>query len=313
VNKKRKKPSIPVKAARSVVRDYQLWLMVLPAIAVIFIFNYMPMYGVQLAFRDFDFTKGLTGGKFVGLKYFLNYFNGTMFIPTIRNTFTIAFVSIVAGFPAPILLALLINQIRTNTVKKTLQTTVYLPYFISTVVLVSMIRVLMSPSSGILNHLLKWMHLIPQDLNLVGSAKAFVPVYVLSGIWQACGWSSIIYFAALSSVDTQLYDAAKIDGASRLRIIWHIDIPALIPTIVILLIMSMGNVLSVGFEKTFLMQNDLNISVSEVISTYVFKIGMRSNQFSLGSAIGLFNTTVNFVFLVAANLISRKASDIGLV
>lgn len=247
------------------------------------------------------------------MKYFLQYFQSPMFLTTIKNTFFIAFTSLIFGFPAPILMALLFNQIRHKTTKKTLQTIVYVPYFISTVVMVSLIRILLSPNNGIISIALKAIGLVGADVNLVGSPSTFIPVYVISGIWQACGWNSIIYFAALSSVDTQLYDAAKIDGASRPRIIWHIDLPVLIPTIVILLILNMGNILTVGFEKVFLMQNDLNVAVSEVISTYTFKIGLRSNQFSLGSAIGLFNTMVNFIFLALANTISKKVSDVSLL
>jgi len=301
------------KAVGSVLRDYQLWLMLVPAAAVIFIFSYLPMYGVQLAFRDFDFTKGFLGGNWAGLKYFRQYFNSPMFIATIRNTFIIAFTSIIFGFPVPILIALLFNQIRQQKLKRFLQTVVYIPYFISTVVMVALISILCSPNNGIVSHALKAIGLITQDLNLVGNPQTFVPLYVISGIWQTCGWNSIIYFAALSTVDSQLYDAAKIDGANRLRIIWHIELAALVPTIVILLILNMGGILTVGFEKVFLMQNGLNIAVSEVISTYTYKIGLRSNQFSLGSAIGLFNTAVNFAFLTAFNIIAKKTSNISLL
>jgi putative aldouronate transport system permease protein len=296
-----------------VIRDYQLWLMVMPAVIIIFIFNYIPMYGVQLAFRNFDFLKGLTGGAWAGFKYFKQYFNSPMFFTTIRNTFVIAATMTVFGFPAPVIMALLFNQIKWGKGKRFLQTMVYVPYFISTVVMAAMIVILCSPNNGVISHALKAIGLIKQNVNLIGNNSTFVPLYVISGIWQSCGWSSIIYFAALSSVDTQLYDAAKIDGAGRLRIIWHIELTALIPTIVILLILTMGNILTVGFEKAFLMQNSLNISVSEVISTYTYKIGLQSNQFSLGSAIGLFNTIVNFAFLTLTNFVARKTSSIDLL
>jgi putative aldouronate transport system permease protein len=297
----------------SVVRDYQLWLMVTPAVIIIFIFNYIPMYGVQLAFRDFDFLKGLTGGAWAGFKYFKQYFNSPMFFTTIRNTFVIAATFTVFGFPAPIIMAILFNQVKWGKAKRFLQTVVYIPYFISTVVMVAMIVILCSPNNGVISHALKGIGLIKQNVNLIGNNSTFVPLYVISGVWQSCGWSSIIYFAALSSVDTQLYDAAKIDGAGRLRIIWHIELTALIPTIVILLILTMGNILTVGFEKVFLMQNSLNISVSEVISTYTYKIGLQSNQFSLGSAIGLFNTAVNFTFLTLTNFVAKRTSSIDLL
>lgn len=296
----------------TIVRDYQLWLMILPAIIVIFIFNYIPMYGIQLAFRDYDFTKGITGGDWAGLKYFKQYFESPMFWPTVRNTFTIAATSIVCGFPAPILLALILNQLRSQKTKKALQTTVYMPHFISTVVMVAMINIMLSPRTGLISKVLKSIGIVNPDTNLLGSTKTFVPVYVISGIWQHCGWDSIIYFAALSAVDQELYDACKIDGANRIQTIRHIEIPALLPTIIILLILNMGNVLNVGFEKVFLMQNSLNLPVSEVISTYVYKIGIQSHQISFGAAVGLFNTTVNFVFLILTNVISKKYADISL-
>lgn len=294
-------------------RDWQLWVMILPALAYIIIFCYGPMYGIQLAFRRYDFSKGLTGGDWVGLKYFMQYFQSPMFGTTLRNTFVISFFSLVCGFPVPILLALVINSLRQQKLRRVVQTAVYMPYFISTVVMVAILQILLSPSTGVVSGLLKSAHLIPQSVNLLGTPGAFVPVYVLSGIWQSAGWNSIIFIAALSSVDGQLYDAARVDGANRFKQVIHVELPALVPTIIILLIMNMGRILSVGFEKVFLMQNDMNISVSEVISTYVFNIGVQSGQFSFGSAVGLFNTIVNFVFLMIANMVSRKTADISLM
>jgi len=294
-------------------KDWQLWLMILPALAYIIIFCYGPMYGVQLAFRRYDFSKGITGGDWVGLQYFIQYFDSPMFWTTLRNTFVISFFTLVCGFPAPIILALVINSLKQKKLKRVVQTAVYMPYFISTVVLVAILQILLSPTTGVVSNLLKNIHLVPQSINLLGNSSAFVPVYVLSGVWQSAGWNSIIFIAALSSVDSQLYDAAKVDGASLLKQVIHVELPALVPTIVILLIMNIGRVLSVGFEKVFLMQNDLNLAVSEVISTYVFNIGVQSGQFSFGSAVGLFNTIINFVFLIAANTISRKTADISLV
>lgn len=291
-------------------RDYQLWIMILPAIAIIFIFSYIPMYGVQLAFRDFDFSKGLTGGEWQGLHYFKQFIDSYLFTDLMRNTFFISFATIVIGFPAPIVLALILNQIRRKKAKQLMQTTVYLPHFISVIVLVGMLNVLLSPETGIVGHLMKSVGL--GHINLLASTSTFIPTYVLSDIWQHCGWNSIIYLAALSTVDPQLYDSAKMDGASRWQTIRYIDFPALIPTIIILFILSMGNILSTGFEKIFLMQNALNLPVSEVIATYVYKIGIVSNQFSLASAIGLFNTVINFIFLFAMNAISRRVSNTSL-
>lgn len=294
-------------------KEWQLWLMLFPALAYIIIFCYGPMYGIQLAFRKYDFSKGLTGGDWVGFKYFIQYFESPMFWTTLKNTFIISFYTLVCGFPAPILLALVINSLRQNKLKRVVQTAVYMPYFISTVVMVAILQILLSPTTGMLSSLLKDLHLISKNVNLLGTPSAFVPVYVLSGVWQSAGWNSIIFIAALSAVDGQLYDAAKVDGASRWQQVLHVELPALVPTIIILLIMNMGRILSVGFEKVFLMQNDLNLSVSEVISTYVFNIGVQSGQFSFGSAVGLFNTIINFAFLMLANIISKKAADISLM
>ncbi|MCM1156074.1 MAG: ABC transporter permease subunit [Ruminococcus flavefaciens] len=293
--------------------NWQLWLMLLPAMLYILIFCYVPMYGVQLAFREYSFQAGITGGKWVGLKYFKQYFESPMFFTTLRNTFIISFWSIIVGFPAPIILAMIINQLRNKKWKKTVQTTVYIPYFISTVVLVSMINVMFSNGSGVVGNFLKAIHLVSADTNILGKESAFVPLYVLTGVWQSMGWNSIIYIAALSSVDTQLYDACKIDGANRWQTMLHIDFPAIVPTIMILLIMNMGNILNVGFDKVFLMQNSLNLGISQVISTYVYSVGVKSAQFSFGAAVGLFNTVVNFFFLVVTNWISRRSTGTGLM
>lgn len=294
-------------------RDWQLWLMLLPALIYILIFCYGPMYGLQLAFRDFDFSKGMTGGNWAGLKYFRQYFNSPMFWPTLRNTFMIAFFSLICGFPVPIILAVVINSLSGKRWKRMVQTAVYMPYFISTVVMVAILQIVLSPSTGILDHILKGTGLVSVNANLLGDPSAFIPVYVISGIWQLAGWNSIIFIAALAAVDGQLYDAARVDGADKWQQMYHVELPAIKPTIVIVLIMNLGGILNVGFEKTFLMQNSLNKSVSEVISTYVFNIGVKSSQFSFGSAVGLFNTLVNFAFLVASNQISRRTANISLL
>lgn len=295
------------------VKDWQLWVMLFPAMLYILIFCYVPMYGAQLAFREYSFEAGITGGKWVGWKYFDQYFSSSMFSSTLKNTFTISAVSILLGFPAPIVLALIINQIRSSKWKRTVQTTVYIPYFISTVVLVSMLNVLFAKKGGVLSDFMKMLGLVPEKANLLGQAKYFVGMYVGSGIWQSMGWNSIIYIAALSSVDTQLYDAAKIDGANRWQRVIHIEFPVLVPTIMILLIMNMGGILNVGFDKVYLMQNTLNLKASQVISTYVYDVGVKSSQFSFGTAVGLFTNVVNFVFLLSANWISKKITGSGLM
>ncbi len=295
-------------------RDCQLWLMLLPAIAVIFIFNYLPMYGIQLAFReykfDFNVLKGLSGGTFRGLHYFDQFINGYMFKDLMKNTLLISVTTILMGFPAPILLALLLNQIKNAKTKKIMQTTVYMPHFISIVVMVGLMNVLLSPNTGIISHALSAIGL--GDTNILGEVNTFVPLFVISDIWQHCGWNSIIYLAALSAVDPELYDSCKIDGAKKWQTIIYIDIPTITPTIIILFILSMGNILNTGFEKIFLMQNSLNLPASEVISTYTYKIGILSNQFSLSSAIGLFNNLINFIFLYFTNLISKRNAVMSL-
>jgi len=291
-------------------RDYQLWLLLLPAVIEVFIFHYIPMYGIQLAFREFDYSKGIFGGEWVGLKYFKQFIESYSFWDLMRNTFVISVTSIIVGFPVPIILALLINQIRNQLIKRGLQTTVYLPHFISTPVMVGLLIVLLSPNSGIIGKMIKLLGL--GEINLMGDPAAFVPVYVLSDVWQHAGWNSIIYLAALSSVDVELYDACKVDGGTKWHMVRYIEIPALVPTMVVLLILSMGGVLSVGFEKVFLMQNGLNISVSEVISTYTYKMGLLSAQFSYATAIGLFNTVINFTLLTIANQIARRTTGMSL-
>ena len=272
-------------------RDWILWIMVIPGVLSVLIFNYMPMYGIQLAFREYSFKTGISGGEFVGLKYFEQFIGNYQFPRLMRNTFVLCLLNLIISFPAPIFLALLFDQIRIKKIKRVAQTISYMPHFISTVVLVSLLSVLFSPDVGVIGQKIATF----SNINLLGSTKAFVWLYVGSEVWQHCGWNCIIYLAALSSVDPQLYDAAKIDGAGRMAIIRYINFPALIPTITMLLILSMGGLLNTSFEKIYLMQNSMNLSVSEVINTYVYKIGMESNQFSYAAAIGLFNNVINFI------------------
>ncbi|MFT8640072.1 ABC transporter permease [Bifidobacterium sp.] len=283
-------------------RYWQLWLMVTPAICFIGLFAYVPMYGVQLAFRDFVPSKGLAGGPWVGLKYFRQFLESPMFGNIMKNTISISLWTMVMGFIAPIILALLINQIGSKKIKGFVQTITYMPHFISTVVIVAMISIFLTPDTGLLGRFLG-------DTSLLGNPDLFTPIYWISEVWQHVGWNSIIYLAALSSVDTSLYEAAKVDGARRMQLIRYVDFPTIMPTCGILLILNMGSILNVGFEKVFLMQNALNLSASEVISTYTYKIGIVSNQFSYSTAIGLFNTLINFVFLVIANAISKRVSE----
>ena len=277
--------------------------MSLPALCFVGLFAYVPMYGIQLAFRDFVPSKGLTGGKWVGFKYFKQFFTSPMFASTMLNTFKISLGTLILGFIAPIILALLINQIGSTKVKGFVQTITYMPHFISTVVVVAMLNIFLTPDTGLIGKL------FGTGTSMLDDPNAIAPIYWISEMWQHCGWNAIIYLAALSSVDLSLYEAAKMDGAGRLQLIRYVDLPTIMPTCVILLIMNMGSVLNVGFEKVWLMQNAMNLPGSEVISTYTFKIGIQSFQFSYGTAIGLFNTVINFAFLIIANWISKRVSE----
>lgn len=296
------RPSVGKRLNRHFGRYWQLWIMVLPAMAFVALFAYVPMYGIQLAFREFDFNKGLTGGKWVGFKYFEQFFNNPQFGQIMANTVTISLWTLVMGFIAPIILAILINQISSKRAKAFTQTVTYMPHFISTVVMVAILQIFLTPGSGILGRFFG-------DTSLLGNPDAFSQIYWMSEVWQHTGWNCIIYLAALSSVDLALYEAAKIDGAGRLQLIRHVDLPALLPTAGILLILNMGSVLGVGFEKVYLMQNTLNINAAEVISTYTYRVGILGSQFSYSTAIGLFNGLINFAFLILANYIAKRASN----
>ena len=263
----RKKPGLLDRIADHFRRYWQLWILTAPALFFVGLFAYVPMWGIQLAFREFDPTKGLTGGKFVGFKYFNEFFHNPLFGEIMTNTVRISLWTLVMGFIFPIILALLINQIGSKKIKGFVQTVTYMPHFISVVVIVSMLNIFLSPGSGILGRFFG-------DESLMGSTSALTAVYWISEVWQHVGWNSIIYLAALAGVDTSLYEAAKIDGAGRLQLIRYVDLPAIMPTCAILLIMNMGSVLNVGFDKIYLMQNSLNMPATEVIATYTSKIGI---------------------------------------
>lgn len=292
---------------RSLKRHWELYLLVLPPVLYLLIFKYIPMVGVQIAFKNYSVVQGIWGSDWVGFRHFIAFFESPNFWLLIKNTVGISLYSLLAGFPVPILLALAINELRNGHFKKTIQMVTYAPHFISTVVMVSIIILMLSPHVGVVDRLFDLLGL-PMT-NFMGIPEYFKSIYVWSGIWQGMGYSSIIYIAALASVDPSLYEAARMDGASRLRKIWHIDIPALVPITVIMLILSLGSLMGVGFEKIFLMQNPLNTSASEVISTYVYKVGLIGANFSFSSAVGLFNSIINLILLIIVNSISRRVSD----
>lgn len=291
-------------------RCWELYLFLVPAIVLIFVFSYMPMYGILIAFKDYSPTLGTMGSPWTGLAHFARLITLPKMKDVIINTFYISAMSIILGFPFPVFLALVLNQLRSNGYKRVIQTVTYMPHFISTVVIVGMLTVFLSTKNGIYKYFCDVLEVEP--VNLMGSKTVFRWLYVFSGIWQHTGWNAIIYLAALSGVDVQLYEAAAIDGANRFQRMMHIDIPSIVPTMIILLILDSGSVLSVGFEKIFLMQNSSNLTVSEVISTYTYKMGLQSMQFSFSTAVNLLNTLVNFVMLYIVNFIANKTSEYSL-
>lgn len=289
-------------------RNWGLYLMLLPALVLLILFSYRPMYGVLISFKEYKAAKGILGSAWADpwYKYFKKFFDSFQFGTTIKNTLVITIYGLIV-FPVPIILALGINQMRDGRYRKIFQTITYMPHFISTVVMVGLITLLLSPGSGVFGAICNALGF--EAPNLMGSAGAFKHLYVWTDVWQHAGWDSIIFLAALAGVDPSLYEAATVDGATALQKIRHVDIPMLMPTAVIMLIMRMGNLMNLGFEKVYLMQNDLNLSSSEVISTYVYKIGVINTQYSYSAAINLFSTIVNFVLLITVNEISKRLSE----
>jgi putative aldouronate transport system permease protein len=292
------------------LRNWQLYVLLIPVIAYFVIFEYTPMYGVQIAFKDFIAKKGIWGSPWVGFKHFQRFFDSYFFWRLIKNTLGISLYQLVVGFPVPILLALMINEVRQAKFRKFIQTVTYAPHFLSTVVMVGLIFIFLNPNTGLVNHFLELFGL--KSISFMTEAGWFKTIYVFSGVWQQMGWSSIIYLAALSGIDPQQHEAAKVDGANRLQRIWHVNIPGILPTIVILLILQMGSLMGVGFEKVFLMQNSLNMDSSDVISTYVYRSGILGAQYSFSAAVGLFNSVVNFILLISVNFISRRLNETSL-
>lgn len=295
------------KFLRFIKKNYQLYLLLLPSAILLFCFAYLPMVGIVIAFQSYSPALGILGSKFVGMKNFMQYFRSYQFAITIKNTLVLSVYSILVGFPLPILLALMCNQMKTKMFKKVFQVVTYLPHFISTMVMCGLILIFLSPSSGLFANL--WKLFGATFPNLMASAANFKHVYVWSDIWQHLGWDSIIYLAALAGIDPTYYEAATVDGATTLQKIRYIDIPMILPTAMVLLILRAGSILGIGFEKVFLLQNVQNIMSSEIISTYVYKMGMQSMQYSLSTAIGLFNTVVNVIVLLLVNQLSRKLTD----
>lgn len=291
-------------------RRWQLYLMLLLPLAYIIVFCYVPMGGIAIAFKDYSFKKGIMGSDWVGMKYFIQFFDNPDLIRLLKNTLVLSFYQLLVSFPAPIILALALNMIGGKRFKKFMQSLTYAPYFISTVVMVGIILQCLHLNIGIVNNMMETVNI--DRVDFMGKASYFRHIFVWSGVWQTTGYSAIIYIAALGNTDQSLVEASLIDGANRLQRIRNIELPALKPIITIQLILAVGSIMGIGFEKVFLMQNSLNLPISEIISTYVYKRGLRDMQYSFATAVGLFNSVVNFILLFAANKISKKFGETSL-
>lgn len=302
------------KTWKEIWRDRQLYLFLLLPVAYIIIFAYLPMGGLTMAFKDYSVRKGIFGSDWVGLYHFKRFFESYQCREIILNTLILSLYSIIAGFPIPICFALMLNSIRNKWFKKFSQSCVTLPHFISVTVMVGILFQVLNNRTGLYGTLGQWISgNYPPDL--FGSAGGFRHLYVWSGVWQGFGWGSIIYTAALSAVDPEYHEAAQIDGASRLQRIIHIDLPCILPTIVITLILRMGSVMGIGFEKVFLMQNGLNMSASNIISTYVYQVGLAASgttDFSYATAIGMFNSVINLIIITTVNRFARRTGETSL-
>lgn len=291
-------------------KRWQLYLMLVLPIAWLITFAYVPMAGAVIAFKDFSIRRGIWGSDWVGLRHFKNFFMTRDFGLLIRNTLAVSLYSLVVSFPMPILLALAINELSGRHYKKIVQMVTYLPYFISTVVLVGIMQNIFSVRTGLINNVITLFGGTATDF--MGRPGLFRSMYVWSGVWQGMGYSAVIYIAALASVDPSLTEAAIIDGASRFKRVWYVDLPTILPTIVIQLIMAMGSVMSVGFEKIYLLQNPVNLELSEIISTFVYKRGLVNFQYSYATAVGLFNSVCNLILIVLANMFAKKVNETSL-
>ncbi len=292
-------------------RQWQLHLFLLAPVVYVLVFSYYPMLGLQIAFKNFEASKGIWGSGWVGVKHFRKFFESFYFGRVVGNTLKISLYTIITEFPLPIVFALVLNTMRRERLKKAVQTITYIPHFFSTVVLVGLVMQILSPVHGLYGSLSRWLSDVQYPPDIIGRPAAFIHIYVWSGVWQHLGWNSIIYLAALSGIDPQLHEAAQIDGATRLQRVLHVELPGILPTVAILLIMRAGSVMSVGFEKVYLMQNSLNLANSEIISTYVYKVGMKAggSNFSYATAIGMFNSVINCVILVIVNQVTSALSS----
>lgn len=301
---------LSARVAGTLKHNWRLWLLLLPGFIWLVVFCYVPMYGVSIAFKDFNAKLGIMGSPWAGMKYFEQFFSTSIAIKTVRNTLMLSVYSLLFGFPAPILFALLLNSLTNKKYQKFVQTVSFAPYFISVVVLVSMMSIMMAPSTGFIGNLAK--QLTGSEVLFMTRPQYFRTLYVISGIWQGMGFSAIVYIAALAGISPEYHEAAVVDGASKIQRVIHIDLPSIMPTIVIMFILAIGSLFTIGYEKAYLMQNPINTDVSEIISTYVYKVGLQQSQYSFSTAVGLFNSLVNFALLLLVNTATRKMSDISL-
>ncbi|MBA2951252.1 ABC transporter permease [Streptomyces himalayensis] len=297
------------RARRSLRRHWTLYLLMLVPLTHLLIFKYIPMANGVIAFKDYNVVQGIWASPWAGWKHFQAFLANPQFWELVNNTFLLSFYAVIAAFPIPIILALALNEIRQGLFKRTVQMVTYAPYFISTVVVVSMLIMILSPKVGLTGHVFGFFGV--EAVDLLAEPGYFRHIYVWSDIWQTAGYSAVIYLAALAGVDQSLYEAARVDGATRLQKIWHVDLPSIMPTAVIVLILAVGNIMAIGFEKAFLMQNPLNLSASEIIATYVYKTGLLNADFSQATAIGLLNSVVNLCLLVFVNFIAKRVTGNG--
>lgn len=294
---------------RDMKKNWKLYLMASAVFLYYILFHYKPMYGAIIAFKDFSPGLGILGSPWVGLENFRDFFEGQYFVRTLLNTLNISISSIIFGFPAPIILALLINEVNTKAFAKVVQTVSYMPHFISLVVVCGLVKDFVS-DTGIINYIISLFGGTPT--NLLQSSKAFVPIYVISTIWQQIGWDSIIYLCAITGVNQDLYEAAAVDGAGKWRQTWSVTIPGIMPTIVTMLILKLGQVMNVGFEKIILLYNPMTYETADVISSYVYRVGLQDFRYGYSAAVGLFNSVINFMLIILANTISKKLNDTSL-
>lgn len=295
---------------KKLLRSWQLYVLLLPALIWLLLFCYEPMYGLVIAFKNFKIKKGIMGSAWVGLKHFKQFFSTYNARNIILNTVILSFQNLVFSFPVPVIFALLLNSVENRRLRKTIQTVSYAPYFVSVVVIVSIMNVILAPGTGFINKFIQ--SLGSQPKLFTSMPQYFRPLYIISGIWQTMGFNAIIYLSALTGISPEYHEAAKIDGASKLQRLWYIDFQLILPTIMIMFIMAVGKLMTLGYEKAYLMQSGMNLATSEIISTYVYKTGLINAQYSFATAVSLFNAIINFILLLGTNLLSKKFADISL-